>query len=178
MRIVLRCCLQLDDGVPQTSATRAGRPSVGIRKNDRLRCASLLRVAASCRCSWLMNIADAIVSAKVRNFASLCRRASSRRDTSSARSLIFLNIGNRVRFCNLPLTERLRMPSLSSCACKEAHTRRRIDLRRQFVGHGNNARQVRDKTLVPATFTDLRACRFPQRRTTITRVRLALSYVA
>jgi len=59
------------------------------------------------------------------------------------------------------------MPSLSSCACKEAHTRRRIDLRRQLVGRGYNARQVRDNTLAPTTFTDVRACRFRQRRTTI-----------
>src|SRR5437667_8618115 len=45
------------------------------------------------------------------------------------------------------------------------HACRRIDLLRQFVGRGNNARQVRDKTLAPATFTDVRSCPFRQRRT-------------
>src|SRR5439155_25332260 len=45
------------------------------------------------------------------------------------------------------------------------HACRRIDLLRQFVGRGNNARQVRDKTLAPATFTDVRSCAFRQRRT-------------
>src|SRR6266851_5838209 len=114
-----------------------------------------------------MKIAHAIASAKVRKFDSP-DRSSWRSSTSAARSLIFISIGNRVRFCNLPLTERPRMPSLSSCACKEAHTRAggSTTAGNSWAAETMLVRSA-TKLWAPATFTDLRAYRFPQRRTTI-----------
>src|SRR5713101_3839413 len=55
-----------------------------------------------------MNVADVPVSAKVRNLASLSRRALSRSGTSSARFLDLVSIVNLVCFCGFPFAGEVR----------------------------------------------------------------------
>src|SRR5438445_7926583 len=73
-----------------------------IRRNSR----SAIRSRS--RSPQQVNIPDAVVSANIRNFASLTRRDLSRSRTFGARPLVFVNIGESLAFLYLSFIGELR----------------------------------------------------------------------
>src|SRR6266571_2181703 len=82
-----------------------------IRRNSRS------SIRSRSRSPQQVNIADAVVSANIRNSASLTRRDLSRSRTFAARPLVFVNIGTLACSSSLPIHRRIEWAGISrACA--------------------------------------------------------------